>query len=143
MDANTIELLKECSAGCQMAMDSVKTMRTYTKDAKLNELLEAYGEKHRDLQSKITDSLHSYGKDESAPSKMAEVMAKAQMNMKMMVHPNDHEVAKLMMDGCNMGIQSVSEYVNKYGDASAQSQDMARKLIKIEEDFMQEMKAFV
>jgi len=63
--------------------------------------------------------------------------------MKMMMHPSDHEVAKIMMDGCNMGIQSVSEYVNKYHDASQESQDSAKKLIKIEEEFMREMKGFV
>ena len=55
MNDNTIKLLKECSSGCQMAMDSVKTMREYTKDAKLNDLLEAYGEKHRGLEREIAD----------------------------------------------------------------------------------------
>ena len=143
MDANTIELLKECSSGCQMAMDSVKKMREYTKDAKLNDLLESYGEKHRQLEGEISDQLKSCGKEESAPSKMAEVMANMEMSLKMMVHPDDHEVAKIMMDGCNMGIQSVSEYVNKYPDASGESQDVAKRLIKIEEGFMQEMKGYV
>jgi len=143
MNDNTIKLLKECSSGCQMAMDSVKTMREYTKDSKLNDLLEAYGEKHRGLEREIAGQLGDFGKEESAPSKMAEVMAKTQMSMKMMMHPSDHEVAKIMMDGCNMGIQSVSEYVNKYPDASQESQDSAKKLIKIEEEFMREMKGFV
>lgn len=143
MDANTIELLKECSSGCQMAMESVKKMREYTKDSTLNDLLESYGEKHRQLEREISDELKSCGEQESAPSKMAEIMAKTEMNVKMMMHPDDHEVAKIMMDGCNMGIQSVSEYVNKYPDASGKSQDVAKRLIKIEEDFMQEMKGYV
>ncbi len=118
-------------------------MREYAKDAKLNDLLESYGEKHRQLESEISDQLRDCGKDESAPSKMAEIMANMEMSLKMMVHPDDHEVAKIMMDGCNMGIQSVSEYVNKYPDASRESQDVAKKLIGIEEDFMQEMKGYV
>ena len=124
-------------------MDSVKKMREYTKDAKLNDLLEAYGEKHRRLESEIADQLKSCGKEESAPGKMAEIMANMEMSVKMMMHPDDRQVAKIMMDGCNMGIQSVSEYVNKYPDASRESQDMAKKLIGIEEDFMQEMKGYV
>ncbi|MBP3206506.1 MAG: hypothetical protein IJ147_07965 [Lachnospiraceae bacterium] len=143
MDANTIELLKECSSGCQMAMDSVKKMREYTKDEKLNELLEAYGEKHRQLEGEINEQLRNCGEEEKAPAKMAEIMANMEMSLKMMVHPDDHEVAKIMMDGCNMGIQSVSEYVNKYPDASGESQNVAKKLIGIEEDFMQEMKGYV
>ena len=74
---------------------------------------------------------------------MASACAWMGVEMKMTMHPNNHEVAKLMMDGCNMGIQSVSEYLNKYPDASAESQRTAKDIIKIEEDFMQEMKAFV
>ncbi len=143
MDVNTIQLLKECSSGCQMGMESVKKMREYVRDPKLNELLEAYGEKHRGLEGRISGILSEYGKEESAPSKMAELMSKMDMSVKMFMHPDDHQVAKLMMDGCNMGIQSVSEYVNKYPDASRESQSVARELIKIEEDFMQEMKGFV
>lgn len=143
MDANTVELLKECSSGCQMAMDSVKKMREYAKDSRLNDLLEAYGEKHRGLERRIAEMLKCAGEDESAPKKMAEIMAKTEMDVKMFIHPDDHQVAKIMMDGCNMGIQSVSEYVNKYPDASKESQDVAKELIKIEEDFMQEMKGFV
>ncbi len=143
MDVNTIELLKECSSGCQMGMESVKKMREYVKDSELNDLLEAYGEKHRGLEGRISGLLSQYGEDEKAPAKMAEVMAKMDMSVKMFMHPDDHQVAKLMMDGCNMGIQSVSEYVNKYPDASKESQDIAKDLIKIEEDFMKEMKGFV
>ena len=143
MDAITIELLKECSSGCQMGMDSVKKMREYAQDPELNHLLEAYGEKHRKLQSKIVEELHKYGEKEAPPAKMAEMMARMEMHMKMFMHPDDKQVAKIMMDGCNMGIQSVSEYVNKYPDASKASQDIAKELIRIEEDFMQEMKGFV
>lgn len=143
MDANTIELLKECSSGCQMGMDSVKKMREYAEDPELNHLLEAYGEKHRKLQSKIVEELHKYGEKEAPPAKMAEMMARMEMHMKMFMHPDDKQVAKIMMDGCNMGIQSVSEYVNKYPDASKASRDIAKELIRIEEDFMQEMKGFV
>lgn len=143
MDANTIELLQECSSGCQMGMESVKKMREYVKDSKLDELLEAYGEKHRELEGRISRLLSQYGEDEKAPAKMAELMSRMDMAVKMFMHPEESQVAKLMMDGCNMGIQSVSEYVNKYPDASKESQNIAKDLIKIEEDFMREMKGFV
>lgn len=143
MEENTIELLKECSSGCQMALKSVKHVRQYTKDAKLNELLEAYGEKHTTLEREIAGLLGEYHKEEEEPKMIASMGAWMNVEMKMTMHPNDSQVAKLMMDGCNMGIQSVSEYLNKYQNASQKSQDIAKKIIKIEEDFMQEMKGFV
>lgn len=143
MDANTIELLKECSSGCKMAIDSISQVKAYVQDGDLNQLLVSYNETHQRLQEKIRKLLAQYGKDDEDPSLMAEWGAKMKIEMKMTMHPDDHQVAKLMMDGCNMGIQSVSEYVNKYPDASKEAQDVAKELIKAEEDFMVDMKKFV
>lgn len=143
MDVNTIEILKECSAGCKMAIDSIEQVKEYVSDEKLRKLMAAYRDKHEKLQEKIRQMLSQYGKDDEDPSFMAEMGAKMKIEIKMMMHPDEHQVAKLMMDGCNMGIQSVSEYVNKYPDASPEAQDAAKELIKAEEDFMEEMKAYV
>ena len=48
-----------------------------------------------------------------------------------------------MMDGCNMGIQSVSEYLNQYPQASQESKSLAKKLVETEEMFMKELKKFL
>lgn len=48
-----------------------------------------------------------------------------------------------MMDGCNMGIQSVCEYENKYESASKEAKDTAHELVKIEKDFMEKMERFL
>lgn len=143
MNVNTIDLLKQCSSGCVMAQKNVKHVREFTKNEKLNELLEAYGEKHSTLEREITELLKNYGKKGEDSKVMADAMSWMSVEMKMLMHPNDSEVAKLMMDGCNMGIQSVSEYINKYPDASGDAMKLAKKLIAIEEDFMKEMKEYV
>ena len=92
---------------------------------------------------KVIDMLARYGSNEETPGKMAELGAWMSVEMGMLMHPDQKEAAKKMMDGCNMGIQSVSEYVNKYPDADEDAHELAKKLIKIEEDFMEEMKEFV
>lgn len=143
MDANTVELLQECSAGCKMAIDSISQVQDYVKNPKLRNLMDAYNQKHDELQVRIRQLLGEYREEDKEPSMMAELGSKMKITMKMNMHPDEHQVAKLMMDGCNMGIQSVSEYVNKYTDASKEAQDIAKELIKAEEDFMIEMKQFV
>lgn len=140
---HTVELLKECGNGCQMAQKSVKQVREFVTDENLSQLMEAYGEKHTALEREIASMLGSYGSKEDTPPKMAEIGSWMSVEMGMLMHPNNQEAAKKMMDGCNMGIQSVSEYVNKYPDADEKAHDLAKRLIKIEEDFMEEMKAFV
>lgn len=140
---HTIELLKECANGCQMAQKSVKQVREYVTDPQLSQLMEAYGEKHSEIEKEVGVMLASRGSSEDHPPKMAEIGAWMSVEMGMLMHPDNHEAAKKMMDGCNMGIQSVSEYVNKYPDAEREAVDEAKKLIKVEEDFMVEMKSYV
>ena len=140
---HTVELLKECGNGCQMAQKSVKQARSFVTDEKLSSLLEAYGEKHSKLEQDVASALGKYGSSEDKAPVMSEIGAWMSMEMGMLMHPNNQEAAKKMMDGCNMGIQSVSEYVNKYPDAEKDAQDLAKRLIKVEEDFMEEMKEFV
>ena len=140
---HTVELLKECGNGCQMAQKSVKQVREFVTDESLSRLMEAYGEKHSSLEQEVSEMLGNYGHGEEKPPVMAEVGAWMNVEMGMLLHPNNQEAAKKMMDGCNMGIQSVSEYVNRYPDAEEKAHDLAKRLIKVEEDFMEEMKAFV
>ena len=142
-EKHTIELLKECGNGCQMAEKSVKQVREFIDDEKLNDLLEAYGEKHTGLERDVINLLGKYGASEETPGKMAEIGAWMSVEMGMLTHPDHHEAAKKMMDGCNMGIQSVSKYLNRYEDADPQARELAKKIIRIEEDFMEEMKEFV
>jgi len=140
---HTIELLKECANGCQMAQKSVKQVREFVTDSHLSDLMESYGEKHSEIEKELAVMLASRGSSEDKPPKMAEIGSWMTVEMGMLMHPDNQEAAKKMMDGCNMGIQSVSEYVNKYPDAEQEAVDEAKKLIKVEEDFMEEMKAFV
>ena len=143
MQENTIKLLKECSLGCKMAVKSVAQVKEYARDEKLIRLLESYDEKHRELDEEIAALLAERHEDGKEPPAMAEMGAWMKIEMKMMMHDDDHQIAKLMMDGCNMGIQSVSEYLNKYDGASKPAVAKAKELIKIEEDFMKEMKEYV
>ncbi len=142
MEDQTIKLLKECSSGCKMAVKSIRQVKEYA-DEKLERILDAYDKKHRDLDGETDQLLDEYGKTMEEPSIMATAFAWMETEMKLLVHGDDHQIAKLMMDGCNMGIQKISEYINKFTNASQKSMELAQKLVKVEEDFMEEMKAFV
>ena len=143
MEEHTISLLKECSSGCKMAMRTIQQVREYARDEKLERLLDAYEKKHRDLEKSTIQLLEHYNKKDEEPGKMAEFMAKMDIEMKMLVHADSHQIAKLMMDGCNMGIQSVSECMNKCREASHASISLAKKLVKCEEKLMEDVKKFL
>ena len=54
-------------------------------------------------------------------------------DMKLMMNKTDNTVADLITDGCNMGVKSLSKYLNEYEAADERSKELAKRLIRMEE----------
>lgn len=143
MENQTVSLLDECNSGCKMAINSIEQVRDSVKDGKMANILDAYEKKHHELEDESSKQLEMMGEKEKEPGLMASAMSWVSTEAKLMMNEDDHQIAKIMMDGCNMGIQSIGEYMNKYPEASSQSMDIAKKIIKAEENFMVEMEQFL
>ena len=63
--------------------------------------------------------------------------------MKMMIEPNASTIADLMTDGCNMGIKSLSKYLNQYKAANQASKDIAKKTVAVENKLRDEVRAYL
>ena len=61
----------------------------------------------------------------------------------MMMNGGNCQIAKLLMDGCNMGIQSVSECRNQNREASKEALDLADKVIRSEEGLMKHLRVYL
>ncbi len=143
MEANTIELLKECNKGCKMAIESMTQVIDKIKSSDMKNVITHYNTRHKEIEDKSSELIKQYGESESAPGIMASTFSWISTEIKLTLENDDKKIAKIMMDGCNMGIQSVSEYINKYTKASSDSISLAKKLVKLEEDFMEDMKAYL
>ena len=70
-------------------------------------------------------------------------MAKMSIAMKMAVDPDTSHIADMLEDGCNMGVKSLSRYLNQYKAASEQSKDIAKRLIGLEERLATDVRAYL
>ncbi len=61
----------------------------------------------------------------------------------MAAYNSDETIADLMTDGCNMGVKSLSRYLNQYKAADEKSKELTKRLIKIESDFSAEIRCFL
>ena len=143
MNKQTRELLQECSSGCKMAIRSIDQVTEYAKEESLERILQRYRKEHENLQEEIVRLLAEEGITPDDPGTMATAMAWTNIELKMLMEADSHQIAKVMMDGCNMGIQSVSEYKNKYTEASDESVSIAKRLVSIEERFMEELRGYM
>ena len=139
MSNDTVKLLRECNAGCKSATNSMEQVLRYLDNEDLKMLIDEYNDKHIKLGDECHQMLNELDEEEKDPDKMAKTFSWISIEVKLMMDGNSQKIAELMIDGCNMGIKSLSKYINQYKNASNKSVDLAKRLIKIEQEFMNEL----
>ncbi|MBR1811467.1 MAG: hypothetical protein IJ766_07485 [Clostridia bacterium] len=143
MENDSVKLLRECDAGVQMGVDSITDVLDDVRSDELKTCLNNCKSEHERLRDEIQAELQNYGDDGKAPNPMAKGMSKLKTGMHMAVDKSDASIADLMTDGCNMGIKSLSRYLNQYAAADNRSKALAGKLISIEEQLCADMRGYL
>lgn len=143
VEPDTIKLLRECNAGIKMGVSSIDEVLHAVKDERLKKLLTANKQEHEKLGGETTQMLNDYSDDGKEPNPIAKGMSWMKVNMKLGMDNSDATVADLITDGCNMGVKSLSRYLNQYAAAEEKVKDLTKKLIKLEEDLSVSMREFL
>ena len=140
---DTIKLLRECDAGIKMGVDSIDEVREYAKSSELKSALTECKRKHENLKDELQQALDRFGDDGKDPNPMAKGMSRVKTNFKMNLDTSDATIADLITDGCNMGIKSLSRYLNQYKAADEKAKDITKKLISQEEQLLSQMRPYL
>lgn len=143
IEQDTIRLLRECDAGIKMGVSSLEDMLPRAKDDRLRSLLSASKATHNELGNDLQAALHRFGDTGKEPSVMAKSMSAFKTNVEMMANPSDATIADLITDGCNMGVKSLSKYLNQYAAADESAKDVCKQLIHIEEKLAKDIRRYL
>ncbi len=134
IENDTVRLLRECDAGIRMGVDSINEVIDKVKGDSLRETLLRCREDHESLADELRgmlDECHDGGKK---PNPVARSMSWIKTNVEIAMDHSDETIASLMTDGCNMGVKSLSRYLNQYAAADERSKSIAKRLISLESD---------
>ena len=142
-EKDTIKLLRECDAGIKMGLSSIEEVSSDVCNQSLKQILNASKAEHEKLKNDIQTVLGGYQDEGKAPNPVAKGMSWMKTNMKLALDDSDATIADLMTDGCNMGVKSLSRYLNQYKAADGQAKGFANRLISIEEKLAVDMRPFL
>ncbi len=142
-NTDSVELLKECDQGVRMGIDALDEIIPRVQSEKLKVILNNSKRRHDELKNELVGLLHDVGKQGEEPNMMAKGMSHLKTNFKMMLDESDNTIADLMTDGCDMGIKSLNKYLNQYSAADENIKDITRRIIKVEEDLENDLRAFL
>jgi len=132
IEQDTIKLLRECDAGVKMGVASIADVLDHVEKPDFRRLLTNCKDEHEQLKAEIQSRLDRFHDEGKNPNPIAKGMSWMKTNMKLGIEDTDATIADLMTDGCNMGVKSLSRYLNQYKAADEFSKDIAKRLIHLE-----------
>ena len=143
IERDTVRLLRECDSGIKMGITAIDEVIGHVKGAGLKNALSDSKHESERLQTDLQRVLHDYHDEGKAPNPMVQGMSWVKTNWEMLIDGTDSKIAELMVDGCNMGIKSLSRYMNQYKAADERSKDIAKRLISSEEKLSIDMRQYL
>lgn len=143
INQDTLSLLRECDAGVRMGTASIDDVLPYVKSADMRARLDRSKERHQRLQDEIERALDRFGDEGKTPNALLRGMSLVKTKVEITASPTDATIASLMTDGCGMGVKSLNRYLNQYEAADESSKDVAKKLIQLEKQLIDEIRDFL
>ena len=143
VERDTIQLLRECDAGIKMGVSSIQDVLEHVRDREMKQHLADSMRDHNELDDELQTLLDRYGDEGKDPNPMAKGMSWMKTAVKLKWDESDATIADLMIDGCDMGVKSLSRYLNQYAAADERSKDLCKRLIKLEETLGVQMRAYL
>ena len=143
METDTIKLLRECNAGIKMGESAINKLLSHAKNDNLRNTLKIGKSTHAILGNETHSLLLKHRANTASPHPIADAMSNMKISATMMTKESDSSIADLVTDGCNMGIKSVSKYLNKYKNADEKSKSIAKRLIASEEFLENKMRDYL
>lgn len=140
---DTIRLLRECDAGTRMGVQAIEDVLPHAQSEKMKKLLQNGRAEHQKMQDETSALLKQYRDDGKSPPLLAQGMAAMKTRVTLAVQPSDAAAADLITDGCNMGVKSLSRYLNEYAAADEKSKALCKKLIALEEGLAVALRDFL
>ena len=143
IEQDTIYLLRECDAGIKMGVAAIDEVMDNAQDEAMRSMLSRSKKEHEKLKESIQAALDRFGDEGKNPNPMAKTMSTMKTNVEMMMKPTDATIADLITDGCNMGVKSLSKYLNQYAAADESAKDVCKKLIALEEQLAKDLRDYL
>ncbi len=126
-----------------MGISAIDEVMEYAHSTAMREYLQDSSKENEKLKNDLQEVLADYHDNGKEPNQIAKGMSWLKTNMKLKMDESDSTIAELMTDGCNMGIKSLSRYMNQYKAADERSKNIAKRLISAEEKLSFNMRQFL
>lgn len=137
------ELLNFIYQNSQMGIDTLKQLLEIADDEKFSERLKSQYNEYYEIHKEAKEALNEAGYDEKGIGAMEKIRTYLMINLQTMRDNSPSHIAEMLIIGSNMGIINAIKNLKKYKNADPKIRRLMERLLKFEEDNVQELKEYL
>lgn len=138
-----VELLNFVYQNSQMGVDTIKQLIGITQDEEFKRHLESQFNEYKEIHSAAKIMLNSNGYDEKGIGAFDKIKTYIMINIQTLTDKTTSHISEMLIIGSNMGVINAVKNLKKYKDAEKDIKDLMEKLLRFEENNIQQLKAFL
>lgn len=126
-----------------MGVDTINKLVGIVEDQEFKRYLESQLHEYEEINTMAKSLLNTNGYDEKGISKLDKIKTYLMINMQTMTDKTSSHVSEMLIIGSNMGIIDAVKNINKYKEAEDEILSLMNRLLKFEENNIQQLKKFL
>jgi len=137
------ELLNFIYQNSQMGVATIEQLIGIVEDNNFKKHLESQFNEYKEIHSAAKKALNESGYDEKGIGALKKIRTYLMINMQTMTDNSASHIAEMLIIGSNMGIINAVKNMKKYSDAEPTILKLMERLLKFEENNVQQLKEFL
>lgn len=137
------ELLNFIYQNSQMGVHTIQQLVDIVEDENFKRHLDSQFHEYEEIHNAAKAMLNKNGFDEKGISTFDKVKTYLMINMQTLTDKSPSHIAEMLILGSNMGVINAVKNIKKYKDADPEILDLMERLLRFEENNIQQLKAFL
>ena len=140
---NETELLNYIRQNAEAALNGINMVENEIENTDLKALIKQQENDYHSYYAKADALLRrENGTPENMPL-VAKMSANVVGNLKKLTYKDDRDIAKSMIEGTSMGINTLTKHLHEYSDKATDAAKLAKDVITFEEDCIEDLKPYL
>lgn len=137
------ELLNFVYQNSQMGVHTLEQLIDLVEDYDFKRHLESQYREYQDIHRAAREALNQNGYDEKGIGTFDKIKTYLMINMQTLTDKSPSHIAEMLIIGSNMGIINAVKKLKEYKDAEPDIISLMERLLRFEENNVQQLKAFL
>lgn len=137
------ELLNFIYQNSQMGVDTINQLIGITEDENFKKYLNSQLNEYREIHTTAKSLLNQNGYDEKGISAFEQIKTYLMINMQTLTDKTPSHISEMLIIGSNMGVIDAVKNIKRYQEAEREIVGLMEKLLRFEENNIQQLKSFL